>query len=115
MSAQLEQYILGVADTARQGNEGAKRGTSAATSFNKLRRAVIISEDTGFYEVAVIGNNGGTVDTLVGVRGWGDSTFAAGDKVFLAWLDNNPIPFILSSGSGGSGAVYIGGLITFFS
>lgn len=104
-----------LADSARSARAQAQ--PEGATS--KLRLGSIASVGTaGDYTVSVLGATGAAVDSIPGVRAWGSATYNVGDRVFLAYVGDRPIPFILSAGgSGGDGEAInanITGQIRFF-
>lgn len=110
MSQSVDRILAGNSERTSKALDGARPTSRQSSPPSQLRLAVVISADSGTYTVGLVGTDGSIVDSIPGVRVWGGaSTFAAGDKALLVYLNNRPIPFIIGGMGGGGG----GGTIDF--
>ena len=116
MSAGQDQAIEGARERARIAGEAARGGAVQDSKPAAFRPGKVVSVSGSVYTVEVIGANGTAVDTIPGVTAWGEGTFPPGDRVFLAWIGDRPIPYIVGSGGGGGGEgqIVIAGYWRFF-
>ncbi|MBI1291211.1 hypothetical protein GC173_08190 [bacterium] len=106
MSSGQEQAIEGARERARIATEGARGLATPSPATTVLRLGVIAAVLESSYRVDLIGSSGTTLETLTGVRAWGDSAFLVGDRVTIAWVGERPLPWIIggAGAGGGSGA-----------
>jgi hypothetical protein len=83
--------------------QGARGASDVPSGPSQIRLGLIIAQTGGSYTVGLVGADASVGDNIPGVRAWGDASFAADDKVFLIWVGDRPIPFILAA-AGGSGS-----------
>jgi hypothetical protein len=73
-----------------------------------IRLGVIIEQTGASYTVGLVGADASVGDTIPGVRAWGDASFEADDKVFLVWIGDRPLPYIMTSAGGGGDSTSAG-------
>lgn len=103
MSINQDMALVGAADRARLAQTAARGAAALDSRPSQIRLGVIIEQTGGSYTVGLVSAAGSVGDTIPGVRGWGDASFADGDRVFLVYVGDRPIPYILSSAGSGSG------------
>jgi hypothetical protein len=100
MSAGEDQFLKFTGDAATRAKE--QRGAADAPQSlpANIRPAVVTAADAGIYTVEIIGSDSTAVDTLTGIPAWGSATFAPDDLVWLVWVGERPIPYIMGAGNG---------------
>lgn len=103
MSAAQEQALVATQERARLAQQGARGAADVPSAPSIIRLGVILGQTGGSYTVGLVGADGSVGDSIPGVRPWGEASFATDDKVFLTWIGDRPIPFILAAAGGSAG------------
>lgn len=102
------EYIKNLGEQLKREQTKSHPFTSGDSSTAIIRKAIISAVNTAggvsTYDVTVISASGGTADSIRGCSFWGSASLNIGDKVFIVYEGNRPIPYILSGASGGSGS-----------
>lgn len=107
----MVEYIKNLAEQVKQQGTKPHNHTTSNAPTSVLRRAVITavntSGGTSTYDVAVISVDGSTSDTIKGCTVWGNTSYAVNDKVWILYDGLRPVPFVLSSASGGGTSEFV--------
>lgn len=108
--------LIATTEAANDAARAARPAGQSGGTASRMRQAIIQAADGGVYTVGLVGADGGTVDSIPGVRVWGAGSFTVGDRVLVTWIGERPIPWIAASG-GGETATYnfnVAGYVRFF-
>lgn len=104
MSASNERAIVQAASTGRDASAAARPTSAQDAPPSALRLGKVSAVASGAYTVDLIGATGTVVDSIPGVRVWGDAEFTVGQRVTVAYFGDRPVPWIIGGG-GGSGDI----------
>jgi hypothetical protein len=111
----IVSHLLGLQDGLKATRSQAGKGSQSISRPSPWRRATILTANAGVYSVAVAAADGGTASTIAGVQVWGSATFNVGDRVWLVYEGDRPVPFIMGAGGGGgAGSPVYAGTVHFF-
>jgi hypothetical protein len=100
------EYIKSLAEQLKREQTRAHPFTSVDASTATVRKAIIYAANTAggvtTYDVTVVSPTGSAADSIRGCSVWGSASLSVGDKVWIMYEGNRPIPYILSSSSAGS-------------
>lgn len=102
MSSSIDRALVSQQEQARRLAAGGNRAEQASGP-SRTRRGIVSAVANGVYTVQLIGGDGTTVvETIPGVRVWGQAGYSFGDRVKIIYEGDEPLPYIDSTSGGGA-------------